>query len=131
MASSPQTPERTIGQLVADATNDLSTIMRNEIALAKAELAEDAKTAGRSAGMFVGAAFIGLLGLIFLFHTIANVIAIWLPVWAGYAITTALLFAVAAVLVLIGRRSISTVKGKPERAIKNAQETIAQLKSAP
>ena len=131
MASSPQTPERTIGQLVADATNDLSTIMRSEIALAKAEIAQDAKTAGRSAGMFAGAAFVGLLGIIFLFHTVANVIAIWLPIWAGYLITTALLFITAAVLALVGRSSIQTVKGKPERAIKNAQDTIATLKSAP
>ncbi len=130
MASSPQTPERTIGQLVADATNDLSAIMRNEIALAKAEIAEDAKTAGRSLGMFAGAAFVGLLGLIFLFHTIANVIAIWLPIWAGYLITTLLLFLTAAILALVGRRSIQTVKGKPERAIKNAQETIDTIKSA-
>ena len=120
MASSPQTPERTIGQLVADATNDLSAIMRNEIALAKAEIAEDAKVAGRSLGMFAGAAF----------HTIANVIAIWLPVWAGYLITTLLLFLTATILALVGRRSIQTVKGKPERAIKNAQETIDTIKSA-
>jgi hypothetical protein len=130
MASSPQTPERTIGQLVADATNDLSAIMRNEIALAKAEIAEDAKVAGRSLGMFAGAAFVALLGLIFLFHTIANVIAIWLPVWAGYLITTLLLFLTATILALVGRRSIQTVKGKPERAIKNAQETIDTIKSA-
>jgi uncharacterized membrane protein YqjE len=130
MASSPQTPERTIGQLVADATTELSTIMRTEIQLAKAEIAEDAKTAGRSVGMFVGAAFVALMGLVFLFHTIANVIAIWLPVWAGYAITTALLFIAAAVLALVGRSSIQTVKGKPERAIRNAQETIDTLKSA-
>jgi membrane protein implicated in regulation of membrane protease activity len=104
--------------------------MRNEIALAKAEIAEDAKVAGRSLGMFAGAAFVALLGLIFLFHTIANVIAIWLPVWAGYLITTLLLFLTATILALVGRRSIQTVKGKPERAIKNAQETIDTIKSA-
>src|SRR6478609_3687894 len=130
MAASPQTPERTIGQLVADATNDLSAIMRNEIALAKAEIASDAKTAGRSIGMFAAAAFIALLGLIFLFHTIAYVIAIWLPVWAGYLITTLLLFLTAAALGFVARRSILTVKGKPERAIKNAQDTIDTIKSA-
>lgn len=130
MATSPQTPERTIGQLVADATNDLSAIMRNEIALAKAEIASDAKTAGRSIGMFAAAAFIALLGLIFLFHTIAYVIAIWLPVWAGYLITTLLLFLTAAALGFVARRSILTVKGKPERAIKNAQDTIDTIKSA-
>jgi hypothetical protein len=128
MAISPQTPERTIGQLVADATTELSTIIHDEIALAKAELSADAKTAGTGAGLFGAAGFVALLGLIFLFHTVANVIAIWLPIWAGYAITTGLLFIVAAVLGLVGRRSFQRVKGRPERTIRNAQETIATIK---
>ena len=129
MASNPDSTERTLGQLVADATHDVSTIVRSEIALAKAEIASDAKAAGKGAGMFAAAAFVGLLGLIFLFHTIANVLAIWLPVWAGYAITTGLQFLVAAGLALAGRASVKAVKGKPERTIKNAQDTVSTLKS--
>jgi hypothetical protein len=112
--------ERTIGQLVADATHDVSTIVRSEIALAKAEIAADAKKAGAGVGMFGAAAFVALLGLIFLFHTIVAVIDIWLPEWAGYLITTGLLF---------GRNSMKAMKGKPERAIKNAQDTVAAIKS--
>jgi hypothetical protein len=121
--------ERTIGQLVADATHDVSTIVRSEIALAKAEMAADAKKAAAGAGMFAAAGFVGLLGLIFLFHTIVAVIDIWLPEWAGYLITTGLLFLVAAILALVGRNSMKAMKGKPERAIKNAQETLSALKS--
>ena len=124
-----QTPERTLGQLVADATHDVSTIVRSEIALAKAEITTEAKTAGKSAAMFGAAAFVGLLGLIFLFHTIVAVLDIWLPEWAGYLITTGLLFAVAAVLALVGKRNIANINGKPERTIKNAQETVQALKS--
>lgn len=130
MATSTDGTERTLGQLVADATADMSTIVRSEIALAKAEISAEAKTAGTGAGMLAGAAFVGLLGLIFLFHTVANVIDIWLPLWAGYLITTGLLFALAALLGLIGKNQVSKVKPKPERAIKNAQETIDALKSA-
>ena len=73
--------------------------------------------------------FVALLGLIFLFHTIVAVIDIWLPEWAGYLITTGLLFAVAAVLALIGKKNIANINGKPERTIKNAQDTIETLKS--
>ncbi len=79
MSTNPDKPERTIGQLVADATGEISTIVRSEIALAKAEISSDAKAAGKGAAMFAVAGFVGLLGLIFLFHTIAYVIAIWLP----------------------------------------------------
>ena len=121
--------ERTIGQLVADATHDISSIVHNEIALAKTELKEDAKAAGKGAGMFGAAALLGLLGLIFLFHTVALVIHIWLPISASYGITTALLFLVAGVLGLIGKKSVQGVKGKPERTIRNAQETISTVKS--
>ena len=122
-------PERTLGQLVADATHDMSTIVRSEIALAKAEITTEAKTAGKSAAMFGAAAFVGLLGLILLFHTIVAVLDIWLPEWAGYLITTGLLFAVAAVLALVGKKNIANINGKPERTIKNAQETVQALKS--
>ena len=74
--------------------------------------------------MFAAAAFVALLGLIFLFHTIVAVIDIWLPEWAGYLITTGLLFLVAAILALLGRNSMKAMKGKPERTIKNAQDTL-------
>ena len=129
MAANTPGEERTLGQLVADATHDLSTIVRSEIALAKAEITTDAKKAGTGAGLLVGAAFVAVLGLIFLFHTLANVLDLWLPLWAGYLITAGLLFLVAAVLGLVGKRSLSKVKGKPERTVKNVQDTIETIKS--
>jgi hypothetical protein len=129
MASSTSGTERTLGQLVADATSDISAIVRNEIALAKAEMTAEAKLAGKGAGLFAGAAFVGLLGLIFLFHSVAWGIAEWLPVWAGYLITTVLLFALAAVLALVGRNNMTKVNPKPEKTIKNAQDTIEAIKS--
>ena len=128
MASSTSGTERTLGQLVADATSDISAIVRNEIALAKAEMTAEAKTAGKGAGMFAGAAFVGLLGLVFLFHSVAWGIAEWLPVWAGYLITTVLMFAIAGILALVGRSNMNRVNPKPERTIKNAQDTIDAIK---
>ena len=130
MATSTNGPERTLGQLVADATADISTIVRSEIALAKAEITGEAKIAGKGAGLLAGAAFVALLGLVFLFHTLANVIAIWLPLWAGYLITTGILFVLAAILGVVGKNNLNKVQPKPERTIKNAQDTIDALKNA-
>ncbi len=130
MASIPGGTERTIGQLVADASSEMSTIVRSEIALAKAEVSGGLKIAGKGAGMLGAAAFVGLLGLIFLFHTLAEVIGIWLPLWAGYLIVTALLFVVAAVLALLGKKALTAAKPMPEKAISEAQQTIAAVKSA-
>ena len=55
VGTTDRTPERTLGQLVVDATNDVSSIVRSEITLAKAEISADAKVAGKGAGMFGGA----------------------------------------------------------------------------
>src|SRR5665647_2446877 len=64
--------ERTIGQLVADATHDISSIMRSEVALAKAEIRADAKKAGVGAGMFAVAGTLAFLALILLVIAAAN-----------------------------------------------------------
>lgn len=122
-------PERTIGQLVADATHDVQGIVRSEIALAKAEVSSGAKVMGKGVGLLAGAGFLALLGLIFLFHTLARVIAVWLPVWAGYGIITLIMFIVAGILGLLGKNALAKAKPSPKRAIAEAQQTIATLKS--
>lgn len=124
-----RTSERTIGQLVADASTDLSAIVRNEIELAKIELTNDAKNAGKGAGLFLGAAVFGAYGFGVLLLALAwGIAALGLPVWAGLLIVAVLLFLGAGLLALIGKRSISKVKGKPERTIVNAQQTIEAVK---
>ncbi|WP_370890955.1 phage holin family protein [Janibacter sp. GXQ6167] len=124
----PGANERTIGQLVADVTTDLGTIVRDEIQLAKTEVTKGVSIAGKGIGMLAGAAFVGLLGLIFLFHTIAQVIAIWLPMWAGYLITTVLLFLIAAIVGLVGFKAVKKAKPVPERAIAQGKETVEAIK---
>ena len=129
MATETTSSERTIGQLVADASHDVEGIIRSEIALAKAEMTAGAKAMGLGAGMFAAAGFVGLLALIFVFVTLALVIAIWLPEWAGFLIVTGFLLLVAGVLALLGRRAIGKAKPTPERAIAEAQQTIAAIRS--
>lgn len=120
--------QRTIGQLVADVTSDVQGILRSEVALAKAEVQHNAKVMGKGAALVGAAAFLGLLGLIFLFHTMAEVIAIWLPLWAGYFITTAFLLLVAAILGLVGSKILKATKPAPERAIAEAKATITAIR---
>ena len=126
----PGDTERTVGQLVADASHDISALVQNEIQLAKAEVTKGLGFGGKGAGLLGGAAFLGLLGLIFLFHTLARVIAIWLPVWAGYLIITVVLLLLAAALGLLGYKALMKAKDNtvPQRAIRNAQETVAAIK---
>lgn len=121
--------ERTLGELLADASADLSSIMRSEIELAKIEVKSDVSKAGKGAGMFAGAAVLGLFGFGLLLLAAAwGLAAAGLPVWAGMLIVAVLLFVVAAVLALIGKKSIDKVQGKPVKTIENAQLTVQAVK---
>lgn len=125
------TQERSLGQLVADASSDVSSIVRSEIELAKVEITQDVSHAGKGAGMFVGAGVLGLyaFGLILL-GAAWGIAAAGLPVWAGLLIVAAVLLLVAGILALVGKRQISQVKGKPKKTIDNAQRTVAAVKPA-
>ena len=129
MATGTSGTERTIGQLVADATHDLEGIVRGEIALAKAEVSSGAKVAGKGAGLLAGAAFLALMGLVFLLHSAAWGIAEWLPVWAGYLIVAVVVLILAVIIGVLGKKSLDKARPAPERAIDQAQQTIAALKN--
>ena len=131
--SSPQlTDERTIGQLVSDATADLSSILRGEIELAKVEVKNDAVNAGKGAGMFIGAAVLGLYAFgLLLLGGVWGLAKTGLDIWACFLIVAGVLLVIAAILGLIGKSSVSKVKGKPERTIANAQQTVAAIKPTP
>ncbi|MGB3763642.1 MAG: phage holin family protein [Ornithinimicrobium sp.] len=122
--------ERTIGQLIADASADVSAIVRSEVELAKVEIKNDVVHAGKGAGMFAGAGVLGAYGFGLLLLGLAWVIAIWLPVWAGLLIVAGVLFVVAGILAVLGKGQVGKVKGKPEKAIANAQETVAAVKAS-
>lgn len=127
--SSPTNPgsERTIGQLVADASHDLSALLRSEVALAKTEIKDEVKQGAVGAGLFAGAAFFGLIGLIFLLVMVALLIALVLPEWAGFGIVALVLLLIAGVFALIGLRNIKKV-GPPERTIATSKQTIEAVK---
>src|SRR5690242_16713369 len=113
---STTTAERSIGELMGDVTRDLSTLMRQEVELAKAELRESASRAGKGAGLLSGAGVAGFLAVLFVS------IALWWGLglvmgnaWSG--VVVAVIWAiVAAVLVQVGRRELATVRGLPETA---------------
>lgn len=123
--------ERTLGQLVASATADLSTLVRGEIALAKAEVSVQVKKATKGGVLLAAAAVVAFYSVYFIFTTIAEGIqALGLPRWLSFLIVTVLMLATAAVLGLVGVRRMKTVEPVPEKSIEMAQATVAGLKSA-
>jgi hypothetical protein len=116
-----------LGELLSDVSRDLSSLFRQEIALAKAELTDSAKKAGKAGGMFGGAGLTALFALLFLS------IAAW---WGlGYlignawsAVVIAVVYAIiAGILALQGRKQIKNIKGAPQ-TVETAKEIPDALK---
>jgi uncharacterized membrane protein YqjE len=121
--------ERSLGQLVADATHDISSIVRSEVALAKAEIKTDATKAGLGAGLLLAAGTFAFLALILLLIAAAYaLVAAGLAPWLAFLIVAVVLLVVGAILALTGKRSFDNLHGKPERAIKSTQDTIAAVR---
>lgn len=122
------TQERTIGQLVVDATRDVSDLVRHEIALAKIEVKRDVARAGSGAGLFAAAALFGAVAFILLCFTAAyGLVEAGLAPWLAFGIVTVALLLIAAVLALVGRAQLKKVKA-PERTIATTKDSVAALK---
>jgi hypothetical protein len=125
------TPERTIGQLVADATKDVSELVRYEVALAKAEITTDVKNGALAGGMFAVAGLFGLVAFVFFGVVVAYALvegAGW-PIWLSFLVVAVAMVAVAGVLGLVGYGRIKKVR-PPERAIRSTKESIAAVKAS-
>ena len=124
----PSKDDPTLGKLVADASRDVSALVRGEIALAKSELKVSVKAGGVGLGLFGAAAFLGLLAIImlsvafayFLHMTGLDLAWCFLIVFVVYVL-------IAGLLAFIGVKKVKQVKA-PERAIHQAQETKNILK---
>jgi len=105
-----------IGQLLSEISEDMSTLMRQELDLAKAELRQEASKAGKAAGMLGGAAFAGYMVLLFLS------LALWWGLsnsmdqgWAAL-IVAVIWVIIGAVLYALGRSRMRELRGLPQTA---------------
>lgn len=116
-----------IGQLIGDISQDLSTLMQQEVALAKAEVKTSAQQAGAGVGMLSGAALAGYFCLLFL--SVALWWALGLVMGLGWsAVVVALLWAVVAgVLAVLGRSRLQKMQGMPH-TVETAKKVPDALK---
>lgn len=111
-----------LGEMFSSFSANLSTLLRQEIQLAKAEATQSARQGGRGVGMFAGAAVGALLALIFLSMALMWVLGTWMHLgWA--AVIVAVVWAVVtAVLISMGRKQLDDMKGLPQ-----TQETLGEI----
>jgi len=117
-----------VAELVGEVTQDLSTLMRQELELAKAEVKQEAVKTGKAAGMLGGAGFAGYMTLLFaslaLWWGLANVMD---QGWAAL-IVTGIWALTGAVLFLVGRRRLQEIHPTPERTAETVKELPGTLK---
>jgi hypothetical protein len=129
--SSPYAPQepaeerRSLGQVLGDVSADLSTLVRQELTLAKAEASQSASRAGKGVGMFAGAAVAGLLLLIFLSASIMWGLGQFIGNQWSALIVAVIWAIVAGVLALAGKKELARIKGLPQTA-----DTVGKIPNA-
>jgi putative superfamily III holin-X len=124
----PDVSATSVGDLLSEISGDLSTLMRQEVELARAEIKQEVSKVGKGAGMLAGAGFAGYMVLLF------ASIAVWRGLsnvmddgWAAL-IVTAIWAIAAAVLAVTGRNKLRTVHPTPERTVDTLKQVPDALK---
>ena len=131
----PDTDHASTGELIARMSEETSTLIRDEMRLAQAELSAKAKTAGIGLGMFGAGGLLAFFGIAALITTAILALALVLPAWAAAGIVRVrvllALLAAAAVVSLVGKKRVQeATPAKPERAMDNVKQDIAEVKGA-
>ena len=118
-----------VGELVGQASEQLSRLVRQEVALAKEELAEKGRRAGRGGGLLGAAGAFAYAGLLFLAATATAALSLTLSLWAAALIVTAVLFAVAGLLAATGRAQLRrAAPPTPEEALGSVKADVEEIK---
>jgi hypothetical protein len=118
--------EPSTGELLKGLADDATTLIRQEILLARQELQEGLTAGAKASALLVAAGVLGMYAFGFLLYTIGE--AIGGPRWLGFAIVTAVLLIVVAVLGLVGKNRLAASKVAPEKARAELQATANELK---
>ncbi|GAB2577412.1 YhjD/YihY/BrkB family envelope integrity protein [Microlunatus antarcticus] len=123
--------DASVGDLIRNMSADLSTLVRDEIRLAQAEVGEKAKKAGIGIGAFGGAGVVALYGLGVLISAAVLALAGPLPNWLAALIVAVVLFIVAGIAALVGKKKLSQAAPPvPTQAIASVKTDVAEIKES-
>jgi MFS family permease len=122
--------ERPVGELLKQLSNETTTLVKQELELAKAEMAQKGKQAGTGAGLFGGAGVVGLLAGIALTLTLIYALGTGMQDWLAALIVTVLWAAVAGVLALTGKKKVQEASPvMPEQTVETVKEDVQWAKT--
>lgn len=117
------------GQLLAQFTAQTSELVRSELRLAQAEMTGKAKHAGVGAGLFGGAGLVALYGVGAMIATVILALALVVPAWLAALVVTVVLFAVAGIAALLGKKQVQqATPPAPRQALDGVQQDLDVLK---
>jgi uncharacterized membrane protein YqjE len=129
MATATDT-DRSIGTIVKELMENISTLLRSEIALLKWELKDTAAKLGGGAAFFAAAVCVAIFGLGFLFVTIVlGLVALGVAPWLSALIVTVVLFLTAGVLALLGKRRFAAAEFVPKQSMDQIKSDIEMIKA--
>ena len=127
----PEPGHASTGQLVSQLSEQLTRLVRDEMRLAQAEVSTKAKKLGVGAGLFGGAGLVAFLGLQALVAAAVLALALALPGWLAALVVAVLLFAVAGVLALVGKKDVAQAAPPvPTEAIASVKADVAAVKES-
>ena len=118
-----------VGDLVQRASQQLSQLVRDELRLAQAEMAQKGKRFGKGGGLFGGAGLMGVLTVQALVASVIAALSLVMGVWAAALIVTAVLGAVTALMAALGKQEISKASPPaPEQTIDSVKADVAEIR---
>ncbi|HCB03376.1 MAG TPA: hypothetical protein DEQ43_03835 [Nocardioides bacterium] len=126
---STQQTDEPLGAIVHRLSEQLPELIRSELRLAQAELAEKGKHAGVGIGLFSGAGLLAVYGLAGVLATAVIALDLVLPLWLAALIVTVVVLIAAAIAALLGRKQVSeATPPAPERAIAGIKQDVEAVK---
>ena len=126
----PAEDDRPLGELVQDLSRQTSTLIRQEMRLAQAELTEKGRHAGKGAGMFGGAGLVALYGVGALIAAAIVGLATVIDAWIAAAAIGVLLLVIAGILALTGKKELDVASPpKPEQALESVHQDVETVKA--
>ncbi len=122
-------PDPTLGALVKDLSEQTRALVRGEMALARVELTETVKHAGKGAGLFGGAGVVALYGVGALVTAAIAALDLVLALWLAALVVAVLLLAVAGFAALLGKKQVDQAAPVVERTPVNLQRDVDAAKS--
>jgi uncharacterized membrane protein YqjE len=123
-------PEQTsIGELIGEISDDLSTLFRQEVELAKVELKQEASKAGKAAGMLGAAGFAGYMTVLLLSFALVYALANVMDHGWAFLIVAVIWGIVGAVLFANGKKKAKNVSPMPNRTVETLKEDAKWLKN--